>query len=81
MGIGSMLINEGLKRVKELDYGLVLLIGHPSYYPKFGFKPARQFGLELRQFDVPDEVFMVCELKAGELDHVQGELQYPPAFF
>ncbi|MBW8349313.1 N-acetyltransferase [Bacillus sp. IITD106] len=80
-GIGSMLINEGLKRVKELDYGLVLLIGHPSYYPKFGFKPARQFGLELRQFDVPDEVFMVCELKAGELDHVQGELQYPPAFF
>ncbi|MBS4195056.1 GNAT family N-acetyltransferase [Lederbergia citri] len=81
IGIGSMLINEGLKRVRELGYGLVLLIGHPSYYPKFGFKPARQFGLELRQFDVPDEVFMVCELKVWELDHVQGELQYPPAFF
>jgi len=79
-GVGSRLVHEGLNRVKALGYGLVLLIGHPSYYPKFGFKPARQFGLELRQFDVPDDVFMVCEL-AGELDQIQGELRYPPAFF
>ncbi|MBS4216785.1 N-acetyltransferase [Bacillus sp. FJAT-49711] len=80
-GVGSGLIREGLKRVKELNYGLVLLIGHPSYYPKFGFKPARPFGLELLQFDVPDDVFMVCELRAGELDLIKGELKYPSAFF
>ncbi|MCR2821822.1 GNAT family N-acetyltransferase [Lederbergia panacisoli] len=80
-GIGSRLILEGLKIVKELGYGLVLLIGHPSYYPNFGFKPARQYGIELHQFNVPDDVFMVCEVKPGELSLVKGELRYPPAFF
>ncbi|MDB4868956.1 MAG: N-acetyltransferase [Cohnella sp.] len=39
-GIGAELIREGLKRCRELGYGVVLLIGHPSYYPKFGFRPA-----------------------------------------
>ena len=80
-GIGGQLIREGLKRGKEAGYGLVLLIGHPNYYPKFGFKPARPFGLELSQFQVPDEVFMVCELVEDALTGVKGELKYPPAFF
>ncbi|PLR86702.1 GNAT family N-acetyltransferase [Bacillus sp. V33-4] len=80
-GIGTKLMQEGLRRCKGLGYGLVLLIGHPDYYPKFGFKPARKYRLELRQFDVPDEVFMVCELKVGELNKVHGELTYPGSFF
>ncbi|MBS4175990.1 GNAT family N-acetyltransferase [Lederbergia citrea] len=80
-GVGSKLIEEGLNRVKALNYGLVLLIGHPSYYLRFGFKPARQYGLELHQFNVPDEVFMVCELNEGELNRIHGELRYPSAFF
>lgn len=80
-GIGRKLIKEGLRKVKNMKYGLVLLIGHPTYYPKFGFKPARQFGLELRQFEVPDEVFMVCEMREGELNRIKGELKYPKAFF
>lgn len=80
-GIGDQLIQEGLKRCKDLGYGIVLLIGHPTYYPKFGFKPARNFGLELKQFKVSDEVFMVCELIAGELDRIKGELIYPKSFF
>lgn len=80
-GIGSELIKEGLKRCKARGYNIVLLIGHPGYYPKFGFQPARRYGLELKQFDVPDEVFMVCELKAGELQNIKGELKYPISFF
>jgi putative acetyltransferase len=79
-GIGRKLIKEGLRKVKNMKYGLVLLIGHPTYYPKFGFKPARQFRLELRQFEVPDEVFMVCEMREGELNRIKGELKYPKAF-
>ena len=81
MGIGSKLIQEGLERCKNLGYGLVLLIGHPTYYPKFGFKPARQYGLELKQFNVTDEVFMVCEVIEGELGKIKGELKYPETFF
>lgn len=80
-GIGKLLIREGLKKCKELGFGLVFLIGHPDYYPKFGFKPARQLGYELMQFQVPDEVFMVCELEEGAIGSVQGELIYPKAFF
>lgn len=79
-GIGSQLITEGLNRCKALGYNIVLLIGHPSYYPKFGFKPAGNFGMELKQFAVPAEVFMVCELKKGELQRIKGELIYPASF-
>jgi putative acetyltransferase len=79
-GIGKELITEGLKRCTELGFYIVMLIGHPTYYPKFGFKQARAFGLELKQFDVPDEVFMVCELKENELINIKGELKYPRHF-
>jgi len=80
-GIGKQLILEAFKRCKDLGYYIVMLIGHPTYYPKFGFKPARQFGLEMQQFEVPDDVFMVCELKSNELNNIKGELKYPKAFF
>ncbi len=79
-GIGSKLIEEGISRCKSMGYGLVLLIGHPGYYPRLGFRPARQFGLELRQFDVPDDVFMVYEVEQGKLQEISGELLYPNAF-
>ncbi|WJH36624.1 N-acetyltransferase [Paenibacillus sp. CC-CFT747] len=64
-GIGSRLIEEGLSRCRQLEYDVLLLIGHPEYYPRFGFRPARPFGVELKQFPVPDEVFMSLELKEG----------------
>ncbi|RIX53702.1 GNAT family N-acetyltransferase [Paenibacillus nanensis] len=80
-GIGKRLVQEGLKLGKELGFPLGFLIGHPDYYPKLGFKPARSFGYELKQYNVPDEVFMVSELQDGALDSVQGEFMYPNAFF
>jgi predicted N-acetyltransferase YhbS len=80
-GIGGRLIQEGLKRCATMGYELVFLIGHPTYYPKFGFKPARAHGFELKQFQVSDDVFMVCELKEGAVGRIRGELMYPPSFF
>jgi predicted N-acetyltransferase YhbS len=80
-GVGTKLINEGLQRNKDRGIGVILLIGHPSYYPRLGFKPARAYGLELKLFNVPDEVFMVCELIEGTLSDIKGELIYPKAFF
>ena len=80
-GIGGKLVSEALKRCDQMGVSLVLLIGHPSYYPKFGFKPARKYGLELKQFQVPDEVFMVYEATEGKLNSIKGELVYPKAFF
>ncbi|QMV44837.1 N-acetyltransferase [Cohnella cholangitidis] len=80
-GIGKLLINEGLKISKQLGFKAVFLIGHPTYYPQFGFQPARPFGIELTQFDVTDDVFMVCELEENALSTIKGELQYSKAFF
>ncbi|WP_409302611.1 GNAT family N-acetyltransferase [Peribacillus sp. SCS-155] len=80
-GAGSSLIKEGLSRCRAMGYDLVLLIGHPGYYPRFHFMPARKYGLELTQFSVPDEVFRVHELRPGALHSVKGELIYPQAFF
>jgi predicted N-acetyltransferase YhbS len=78
-GIGGSLIREGLRRTSEHGYSHVFLIGHPSYYPKFGFEPARPHGFELKQFEVPNEVFMVKIL--GQNTQIKGELRYPQAFF
>ncbi|BFT72175.1 GNAT family N-acetyltransferase [Paenibacillus sp. P36] len=80
-GVGAQLILEGIRKTKDLGYGAIFLIGHPSYYPKFGFVPARTFGFELKQFQVPDEVFMVCEIIEGYLKDWSGELRYPDSFF
>ncbi|QYR19046.1 N-acetyltransferase [Paenibacillus sp. sptzw28] len=80
-GIGSRLMKEGLDRCEELGFRAVFLIGHSSYYPKFGFKPARTLDFALRQFEVSDDVFMVRELKDGDLKNLKGELLYPEPFF
>lgn len=80
-GVGTHLIHEGIQRTKKLGYGSIFLIGHPSYYPKFGFVPANTYGFELKQFQVPNEVFMVNEIIEGHLLNWSGELRYPDSFF
>lgn len=78
-GIGSALVREGLKRATELGYTHVAVLGHPNFYPKFGFVPSRSKGIE-PPFPVRDEVFMVVELEQGALEYVKGKITYPPAF-
>lgn len=78
-GIGSDLVREGLKKSRELGHKIVVVIGHPWFYPRFGFVPARKKGLDL-DFPVPDEAFMVCERTPRALDGNAGKVVYPPAF-
>jgi len=78
-GIGSKLVREGLKKCQQLGYEIVIVIGHPNYYPRFGFAPARQKGLEA-SFPVPDEAFMVLELVPNSLTGLKGTVKYPPEF-
>jgi len=80
-GIGGSLIREGLRRCEALGYRYVFLIGHPTYYPKFGFMPARAHGFELKQFEVPDSVFMFISLTNELLEAIKGELRYPNVFW
>ena len=62
----------------ERGWPLVVLLGHPSYYPRFGFAPASGMGVRLR-FDVPDEVFMALALRGYTPDH-RGLIRFTPAF-
>ncbi|BCG59326.1 GNAT family N-acetyltransferase [Paenibacillus sp. URB8-2] len=78
-GIGSALVKEGLKKCKELGFKHVVVLGHPNFYSRFGFIPSKTKGIK-PPFQVPDEVFMVHELKNGSLDHITGTVKYPPAF-
>jgi putative acetyltransferase len=78
-GIGSGLIKEGIKACKSLGYGAIIVVGHPEYYPRFGFSPAREKGLET-PFPVPDEAFMVYEIVPGYFDNIGGMIKLAPEF-
>jgi putative acetyltransferase len=58
---------------------VIVVVGHPEYYPRFGFSSARAKGLEV-PFPVPDEAFMALELVSGALDGIAGLVIYPAAF-
>ena len=65
-GIGSALVEKGLELCKEENYQAVAVLGHPNYYPKFGFVPSTRFDL-ISEYGVPKEVFMVKELVSNSL--------------
>lgn len=78
-GVGQLLMEEGLKRCTELGYTSVILLGHPSYYPRFGFRKASDFKINA-PFTAPDEAFMAIELIPDSLSKVQGTVKFPDEF-
>ena len=78
-GVGSELIHRGFEECRSLGHDVVVVLGHPEYYPRFGFIPARRKGLRC-EYPVPDDVFMVAELKEGALAGRQGMVRYRPEF-
>jgi len=78
-GIGSRLARVSLGECKLNGYPLVIVLGHPGYYPRFGFKPSKPLGIEWEK-EVPEEVFMVVELEEGALDGIAGIVKYHAAF-
>lgn len=78
-GIGDALIRAGLDICRAQGYGLAIVLGHASYYPRFGFRPSRPLGIRW-EHDAPEEAFMVMELAAGALDGARGVIRYRPEF-
>ncbi|WP_224996986.1 GNAT family N-acetyltransferase [Cesiribacter sp. SM1] len=78
-GIGSLLVQAGLTRAREIGYQSVIVLGHQEYYPRFGFRPASAWGI-FCPFEVPDEAFMAIELEKGALNAKAGTVVYSPAF-
>jgi len=79
-GIGSLLVKEGLRRIKETDCPFIIVLGHEHYYPRFGFERASIFGLKAQWEDVPDEAFMVMVLNKTAMAGVSGVAKYRSEF-
>lgn len=76
-GIGGKLIQDGLNRLQTMGVGLVFVLGHPGYYPKYGFVPAGPQGFEA-PYPIPPEnaeAWMVQELQPGMLGSVLGQVE------
>lgn len=77
-GIGGALIREGAARADALGEPLIVLVGHPAYYPRFGFEPARPLGLEPPAGRL-EAVFMALRLSQYNAD-VRGLVSWPAVF-
>ncbi|MFZ1829079.1 MAG: N-acetyltransferase [Candidatus Competibacteraceae bacterium] len=78
-GIGTRLVTEGLNACRDVSAGAVVVLGHPSYYPRFGFVRASLFNIG-SEYDVADDKFMALELVPGYLKLATGIAQYHEAF-
>lgn len=78
-GVGSALVHAGLEQCRQWDCQAVFVLGHPLYYPRFGFEPASRFNIA-SVYAVPDDVFMALELKPGALAGKAGTMSYHQAF-
>jgi putative acetyltransferase len=78
-GIGSALVEAGLREAHGAGYEAVVVLGPADYYPRFGFIAAGRYGLR-SEYDTADDSFMAVELVPGALDGCSGLVKYPPEF-
>jgi putative acetyltransferase len=77
--VGSRLCRRGLEACRAIGEHVVFVLGHPTYYPRFGFRPARPHGLYYKNEHF-DAAFFVTELSPGALAGFEGEVCYRPEF-
>ena len=78
-GVGSRLVAQGVQTCRDAGYEIAVVLGHPTYYPRFGFTLARTRGIHW-EHEMPGDPFMVMELRPGALEGVTGTARYLPEF-
>ena len=78
-GVGTALVHAGLAAARRTGATAVVVLGHPEYYPRFGFAPASRFGLRC-VYDAPDEAFLALELVPGGFGGRRGLVRYAAEF-
>jgi putative acetyltransferase len=79
-GIGSRLVRAGIRALRERGCRFIIVVGHPDYYPRFGFVPASRFGLTCQWDGVPDEAFLVLVLDDSVIPQLTGTAAYRDEF-
>ncbi|OGO50839.1 MAG: hypothetical protein A2148_03835 [Chloroflexi bacterium RBG_16_68_14] len=78
-GVGSALVRHGIRLAEGRGEPLIIVEGHPGYYPRFGFERARSHGIEPPSPDIPDAAFMVLRLSRYD-GRYRGQVLFPAAF-
>jgi putative acetyltransferase len=79
-GIGSALCQAGMQIMEAAGYPFVIVLGHPTYYPRFGFTQASVYGIRCAFKDVPDEAFMIRIIDGETMAGVAGTAYYRQEF-
>ena len=79
-GLGSQLVREGLAQLKSQGCPFVIVLGHPAYYPRFGFEPASRDGVTCQWPGVPADVFMILWFDETRRGGTRGVGRYHAAF-
>ena len=79
-GIGSQLVRAGLEILSKRPISFIIVLGHPEYYPRFGFVPASGQGLTCQWPGVPDEAFMVLIFDDLVMSKASGMVKYREEF-
>ncbi len=79
-GIGSMLIRAGISMLKNKGCPFVIVLGHPGYYPRFGFEGASGYGIRSQWSEVPDGAFMILVLNSEAVAGTSGTARYRDEF-
>jgi putative acetyltransferase len=77
LGIGSALVDTALDLARQREWQAVVVLGHPAFYPRFGFSAELASHLEA---PFSGEAFMALELVDGALDGDDGLVVYPSPF-
>lgn len=79
-GIGSALVRAGLEAMRTAGEPFVIVVGHPGFYPKFGFERASKYGIQCEYSEVPDEAFMIVVYDEDKIKGIHGVAKEQPEF-
>lgn len=79
-GIGTALVEGGLEELRAEGCPFAVVLGHPGFYPRFGFERASAHGLTSQWDGIPDEAFMVLLLDPDTMAGVSGVARYRDEF-
>ena len=79
-GIGSALVRAGLEEMRKRGEPFVIVVGHPGFYPKFGFERASKYGIRCEYDQVPDEAFMIVVYDEEKIKGINGVAKERPEF-
>lgn len=79
-GVGSRLVRYGLDYLRDAGCPFVIVLGHPDYYPRFGFEPASKYQIRSQWEGVPDAAFMIAVFDRGVIPKRGGVARYRDEF-